>query len=462
MQVPIPDDWDGESTCKWAICWPDSIKWRAILYGLIEQPRQGRFWDANTGNIIATQNSFYPMYLYNFDLKEVIMACGDNNIALALDNIAAALRGTAGTSGGSNCCFTVTNVINNSIQGTTTQPIGGNDIPVYGSQPSLALPSGEFPPNYPDEASYLVDKCRLANMIADGIIQTFRNLGSLTVFNITALAGLIGLAIAGIIVFPPAAIPIMIAAIIALAVEVAVLDTAADEIESRRDDLVCILYNSDTVATLIGVLADFIDMVIDAISVTGTVGATIKTIFLLLVNTDALNQLFNGVAALGYPDADCTTCNCDILTYDFTDNDNGYDFASDSCFGTTPSSAGSSVAWDATGLEMIAPNVGNPNAINAAGPSDENIEILAGWEIVIGGFRVSDNANFLRVDVVTTEDGCTQITTGGFTSTSTTEVIASLDTWEGKHIEQINLYLNNTTGLEVDVKIEYILIRCAE
>jgi len=402
------------------------------------------------------------MYLYNFDLKEVIMACGDNSIALALDNIAAALRGSSGASNGGNCCFTVTNVINNSIQDTTIQPVGGNDVPVYGSEPPLTLPSGEFPPNYPDEASYLVDKCRLANMIADGIIQTFRNLGAFTVFNITALAGLVGLAIAGIIIFPPAAIPIMIAAIIALAAEIAVLDAAADEIESRRSDLVCILYNSDTVATLIGVLADFIDVVIAAISVTGPVGATIKTVFLLLANTDALNQLFNGAAALGYPDADCSSCNCDILTYDFTDSDNGYAFAADSCFGTTPSSAGASVTWSASGLELIAPNVGSANFVNAAGPSDLNIEIQAGWELVITGHRVADFVNFTRVDCILTEDGCTQLQTGGFTVLADTQVISSLDTWVGKHIEQINIFVGNSVGNEVDVELVNILIRCAE
>lgn len=55
MQLPIPDDWDGETYDCFQIQWPRSAKWLAVLAGLISSPSRGRFWDSRTGSIIAVQ-----------------------------------------------------------------------------------------------------------------------------------------------------------------------------------------------------------------------------------------------------------------------------------------------------------------------------------------------------------------------------------------------------------------------
>jgi hypothetical protein len=54
-EVPIPDDWDGETWECVQIQWPSSVKWFAVLSGLITSPLRGRLWKASTGNIKATQ-----------------------------------------------------------------------------------------------------------------------------------------------------------------------------------------------------------------------------------------------------------------------------------------------------------------------------------------------------------------------------------------------------------------------
>jgi len=55
MQAPIPDDFTSDAWLCYAIQWPDSTQWLAILHGLLSTPRMGRFWNAQSGNIKAAQ-----------------------------------------------------------------------------------------------------------------------------------------------------------------------------------------------------------------------------------------------------------------------------------------------------------------------------------------------------------------------------------------------------------------------
>lgn len=54
-EVPIPDDWNGTDWQCVQIVWPDSIKWFAILAGLMTMPARGRLWDGRTGSIRDVQ-----------------------------------------------------------------------------------------------------------------------------------------------------------------------------------------------------------------------------------------------------------------------------------------------------------------------------------------------------------------------------------------------------------------------
>lgn len=70
MKMPIPQDWDGESTCDFAIRWPDSNYWRIILRGLLTSPSLADFWDANTGNVAQLLEDFQPISDYALDSLE--------------------------------------------------------------------------------------------------------------------------------------------------------------------------------------------------------------------------------------------------------------------------------------------------------------------------------------------------------------------------------------------------------
>lgn len=77
MKIAIPDDWDGETWCRWSVCWPDSELWKGILLGFITTAQRGRFWDERTGSIKTIQDIGRQIFDNNFPLECVIMSCGD-------------------------------------------------------------------------------------------------------------------------------------------------------------------------------------------------------------------------------------------------------------------------------------------------------------------------------------------------------------------------------------------------
>jgi len=67
MKIPIPDDWSGEWSCI-QIEWPDSVIWRAILLGMIDQMSAGRLWDERSGSIHAIQAIGREIWQRNIEL----------------------------------------------------------------------------------------------------------------------------------------------------------------------------------------------------------------------------------------------------------------------------------------------------------------------------------------------------------------------------------------------------------
>jgi len=104
----------------------------AILHGLLEQPSQGRFWDASTGSIVGVQSIFNEFYERNFSLREVIVACDD----AGLFEIADALRSIANSNlaiANASCCGSTEVGPNGGVTGSIEQ--GGEIIPLLGSNP---------------------------------------------------------------------------------------------------------------------------------------------------------------------------------------------------------------------------------------------------------------------------------------------------------------------------------------
>lgn len=297
-QGKIPDDWENGEYCRYAVCWPNSPQWLAILRGVLAFPARGRFWDKNTGIITIAQNIIKNAYDENLHLKEVIMACGDNG----LQEIAAAIR----AAGANNCCGE-TVPTNGGISVVVTTP-NNVEIVIYGNEPPGSLPFGEVPPDYPGTlAEYDADRCRTAAGIIDGVVSTLKNFSYINwVIANLSIVVVIG-AVAGAIIVPQVLIPIIIAAAVGHVGIAGAMRSLADGIAADKDNLVCIMMQNESTKDIIAIIADAIDVIIAAIPATGGIAIALKTLALVLFNATTINQLMTLQQGAGEP-YDCSGC----------------------------------------------------------------------------------------------------------------------------------------------------------
>lgn len=305
MKMPMPDDWDGLSFCRWAVCWPESSKWRAILHGLIETPTQGRFWDFDTGNFEDLRNSFLPAYEYNYELLEVIMACDDAGllaIAESLDNIAESLA--LGVSGGCACgCGSTT--VNCGTAGT-----GGGASPPTTNTGDVGE-GAEPPPGFDTIEEYRAYKCAVATYIVATYKDDLSRLGTIS-STISWVANRLAVVCAGLLLTPiPGdelfALAALLVSTIAADVWADTLALMQDAINGAEEDLVCALYNAQDVGSAV---SSFVEVMGAAIDGLGTLPYTYaaKQFISPFTTTDNLNRLFVNEEGLTLPAGDCSGC----------------------------------------------------------------------------------------------------------------------------------------------------------
>ncbi|MCK6627827.1 MAG: hypothetical protein L6R45_21955 [Anaerolineae bacterium] len=252
------------------------------------------------------------------------------NVLKALDQIVQAINDreppVININVSTGCCEeTIINLGGGSV-GVVIQPGTGQPIPIYGTQPPIVLPTGTIPDGYESQEEYDLDKCQMANLIIDDAIESVRRLGAITTFNTIALAGLIIASVVGVIIFPPAAIGVAVGALIVISGVTGALAGLLLGMQEKRQELVCALYEGDTVDSIIGTLADIFDEIIEAIPGVGLAGTALKTLALVLMNSETLNQLFKKQAHADYPNADCSGCGPNWRIYssqeDYTSGEN--------------------------------------------------------------------------------------------------------------------------------------------
>lgn len=324
MKLPIPQDWDGTSWCQWAVCWPDSEQWTAILRGFITLPQRGWTWDEKTGVILDVQQIGREITASNLPERRCIMACSDEFAQALLDGFTLLANAQRATSQ-AGCCDDRTIDPAGGYQGTT--PSAGGDIPIYGTVPPAELPEGEtHPPEFADEAEFLAHKCSIAYAIFDGVLLTLSFLSGISLSNIAGLAGIIGAGIAGIIVFPPFAIVLMVGFVFALGGFLGMFLSLRSEILANKEDFICAMYENASVSETIGVIADLLDGLIATIGTTGTLALILKQATMLLFSSDTLNRLYDKSVDVLYPGADCSFCDCG-QSFDWEDNSDDLGFS---------------------------------------------------------------------------------------------------------------------------------------
>jgi len=306
QKATIPDDWEGLFCC-YAVRWPKSAQWEAVLRGVLTIARDGRFWNEDTGNIRAAQAVINQTLEWNMNLWEVIMSCGDNTVADAIYALAAALATNKTPPGGACCPSPGGNDVNINIQNTVTLS-DGTRWPIYSDQPIPTLPESGVPEGYNDLEEYSADKCAKANKIISDLIVTLQNFSVLNLATGAIGATVILACLVGLITVPYVEIPLLLFALLASVTMTTVAGMMANYINDNREDFVCVLYQENNLETMTQLLADLLDIAVAAIEVTGAVAIAIKSIVLWLLNGNTLGILLTSDAKLLYPEADCSGC----------------------------------------------------------------------------------------------------------------------------------------------------------
>ena len=233
------------------------------------------------------------------------MSC---DLVTALNNINATIKNQA-------CC------------GTAGSGQVINDQFYYGSETPLIAPTtfGGSEDAFASEVAYNDHRCSAANAIVDGLIY---GLGSWSLLTLGALtAGAIAVGLAAIFLTPP------VAAFLALAAEgiaFGVLATIANAIDDDREDLVCLLYNSETATSAYDNLNGYIDdLVVDL----GFVEIEVSLLVALVMQfapIDTMNALYGAVGLPTVADPiDCDDCaGCDLYDTSFGTEIGSYDWTS--------------------------------------------------------------------------------------------------------------------------------------
>lgn len=301
MKLPIPNDWNGTDFCRWAVCWPDSPQWKAALYGLVEMPMQGRFWDFSTGDFIQTREQFRPAYQHNFNLREVIMSCGDNG----LQEIAQAIRAlsiamTAQATASASCCG----------QGS----VGQGQTPVPYNPIEEGDPDTDPPPDGFDTwEQFFANKCSVATDIVTTLQADIGRMTTINLVGITLVAlipVLIGLLLTPI---PGDEIAVIAGVLLGvLALGGAMLDNISDTITAHFEELVCSLYNANSSASA---ETDFEEAFSTAWSTEGydttPYSISAKSLINSMVGSASTNKLFELQSDRILPAGDCSGCVCE-------------------------------------------------------------------------------------------------------------------------------------------------------
>jgi len=298
-QGTIPDDWIGEY-CRYAVCWPNSEQWRAVLRGVLTIPARGRFWDEHTGSILEAQSVIRETFDTNLHLEEVIMACNDPGLA----EIADALRAISISMAGNNCC---------DRRGSGGQEAVGVPLnPIVVGSPAIDPP----PDGFESWDEFFTDKCAIAWNIVEELENdigemAILNLGSIS---LSSLAALLAIAFATPIPFDDI---VAIAALLLTVIGEIIITTTLSIINDNEEELVCELYNgqspSDSRNLFLSRFADFVD-----VSVADPVQAfAINSLMAYMLGSAVVNRLYEKDLTRVWPSRDCFTCQPLCATYEF-------------------------------------------------------------------------------------------------------------------------------------------------
>lgn len=299
MKLPIPDDWNGSDWCEWAVCWPDSPTWEAILMGFLTLPQRGRTWDERTGSVQDVQLIGRQITDENLPLWGCLVSCRDTSLADSIRYLADRLAANNG------CCSDgpgpgITGGGTGGSAGTTEGPSSVDDGDVQ--QPP--------PAGWASWEEYFANKCGAANYIVDQWRDDLERAQTANFYAGATLTVVIRLLALALLTPIPGDEIVLMAATVIAAVGAGLLNGVLEALEavftSFRDDLVCSLYEADNVASAASAAYAIFETNVDSeVPLVETWALSLTRHWL---NPDNLNRLFEANPDVEYPTGDCSGC----------------------------------------------------------------------------------------------------------------------------------------------------------
>lgn len=472
MEMPIPSDWDGETYCKYEVCWPDSTNWKAILRGLVTEPARGWFWDANSGNLLETLSKFRATMVNNIELREVILSCNDEQF----ERLIAALNAinlSVSVSGGGGCC-----------------PDGGGGIqpPAQpGTEGETPPPGFEEPtdsegnPIAPGSLPYQTRKCKVANLIhfqnvaiidkiiaSDFLTWTAETYGfALTQLQLIALSYLLGE-----LATPWPIVDGLLAVIVGWSsglLSELLGETDMDELklalEDNEQELVCAIYNSQSA---IQATNDYLQVLADNGVSIGNRQVMLAIMVPKLVNLaffrDAQKEAIEDAITNFVGPVDCDLCGgCDDandVIFDFVDSITGWTLQP----GVTFSDANYNTLVGAGVLSWNEPNESIQLAMGSGTPNSRMTAIVPISHTIQEGdgfyCQTQVAVGTITFNWFLAENDGTVIVAGGFGTGGNTTQARDLTEFAGVEVGYIGLWAAKAQNTSFELNVPYVRISC--
>lgn len=439
-QGNIPDDWEGEYCC-YAVEWPNSPKWHAVLRGVLTIPAQGRFWDKNTGIITEAQEVIKPTFDTNLHFEEVIMTCNSPELALiadAINNLALA-----------QCCGT------GSFSGRGSGGAGSSSPPLLTvtHDEIIADPTGN---GYEDEEEFLNDKCAIANDIIE-ILKA--DLGKLAITNLfgmshTSFAALIAITLATPI---PIDDIIAIAALLLSIGSVIVVTTSLSLINDNAQELMCDLYNGTDAANSKALfMAHFGEYVIAGVADPVTAFAC-NTFMSYMLGPSVVNRLYYKDLTRIWTGGDCSNCEEVVCCNIFEEDAQGWEYTTEMPLSGTLTETGH-VTWLEAGRLHLHSDASGGGVYAAMIKTDFDCLVGESDTQFVATFEATGYSYSIYIRMLVNDEWLDRVSDNmSNSSTTANEDITDL---QGETITAVAIMISRATNADLDLVFNSIGIGC--
>lgn len=158
-----------------------------------------------------------------------------------------------------------------------------------------------------DQAAFDANKCANANSIVSGMVLSLNNLSVYTIANLVGLGAGVGALVAFGLAVPP--VGIIAASFALLGTGLGILSGLASYIDDNREDIVCLLYSSETANDAYDAIQQFLEEASIDLEYLEVELGVLASFIGQLVPVDSLNNLFTSIGLPDYGDSvSCAGC----------------------------------------------------------------------------------------------------------------------------------------------------------